>query len=100
METCFDGENAWLDSNASNTITAHYLFGDAIDLFGDAIDENLARYRPANGPSYLGEAFTDCAPVLGKLGDYRAEQDNPAGEPKGHTQTIMSRFFSLVISMN
>ena len=42
--TLFDGENAWLDANASNTITARYLFGDTID-------ENLARYRPADGPT-------------------------------------------------
>jgi RHS repeat-associated protein len=40
--TLYDGDNAWLDADGAGTIATHYLFGDAID-------ENLARHTANAG---------------------------------------------------
>jgi len=41
----YDGDHVWADFDASGTITARYLFGDRID-------EILARWQPGNGTAW------------------------------------------------
>ncbi|MDX1926135.1 MAG: putative Ig domain-containing protein [Pirellulaceae bacterium] len=58
----YDGLNVWLDADASGNVTARYLFGDDID-------EPLARYRPGEGTSwYLTDHLGSVRNILNSVG--------------------------------
>jgi RHS repeat-associated protein len=58
----YDGLNVWLDADAAGNVTARYLFGDDID-------EPLARYRPGEGTSwYLTDHLGSVRNILNSVG--------------------------------
>lgn len=58
----YDGMNVWLDSDAAGNVTARYLFGDEVD-------EPLARYRPGEGTSwYLTDHLGSVRNILNSAG--------------------------------
>ena len=58
----YDGLNVWLDSDSAGAVTARYLFGDEID-------EPLARYRPGEGTSwYLTDHLGSVRNILNNVG--------------------------------
>ena len=58
----YDGMNVWLDTDSSGNVTARYLFGDGVD-------EPLARYRPGEGTSwYLTDHLGSVRNILNSVG--------------------------------
>ena len=58
----YDGLNVWLDADSAGNVTARYLFGDEID-------EPLARYRPGEGTAwYLTDHLGSIRNILNSVG--------------------------------
>ena len=84
--TVYDGDHAWADFDASGTIVARYLFGDQIDQI-------LARYRPGEGTAwYLTDRLGTVRDIIddtgglidhidfGSFGQVLYESDSAAGD--------------------
>ncbi len=88
MYTIYDGANAWADFDEDGNVITRYLFGDRID-------ENLARYRPGEGTSwYLSDKLGTVSDLIDDNGDVINHIDYDSfGRVRGQTNLQVSDRF-------